>query len=116
MEFRRALAGRPGGLEPWLLFALGYLFQSRGFHDSAFVYYRRSDSALAGAPGALRIAVLNNLGVAAAEQADTLSAVAAFSSALALFDTTGDTRDARTLRDNIRRVSARRTQAPAPGR
>lgn len=104
-EFRRVLA-KGDSCPPLSLglaaFSCGYLFQARGFADSAVAYYelaRRlpADSVRLGA-------LLNNLGVACEKLGDAAQARAWYEAATAYIDTTGDSRGARILKENLGRV------------
>lgn len=108
-EFRSALrtAGRDPELEARIAFCIGYLFQSRGFADSALVMYARAQQALGERAAAEPIApaLFNNHGLAREASGDTAEAIELYSTAAMLLDTTGTDRASRTLRDNIRRLS-----------
>lgn len=107
-EFRLELAAAPGDSTRQFraAFCAGYLFQSRGMADSALVLYQQARRF---APGdtaeALVPALLNNLGLAQETLGDTAAALAAYVEAAALVDTGSDSRAARVLRDNLRRLS-----------
>jgi len=113
-SFREAMAadsGRDRERQFRLAFAAGYLFQSRGFADSALALYSTAryyapappeepDSA----PGILA-ALLNNFGLARETTGDTAAALELYRSAAAMVDTSVDDPGARTVRDNLRRLS-----------
>lgn len=107
-EFRLELAAAPGDSTRRFRasFCAGYLFQSRGLADSALVFYRQArrfapdDTAEALVP-----ALLNNLGLAQEALGDTAAALASYREAAALLDTATDSRAARVLRDNLRRLA-----------
>ncbi|MBN2538274.1 hypothetical protein JXB37_08375 [candidate division WOR-3 bacterium] len=106
-EFRKeiAAAGSNSSRQFRAAFCAGYLFQSRGFADSALVFYQQArhfapeDSA-----DPLLPATLNNLGLAYEATGDSTAALTAYGAAAALLDTTADSRAARVLRDNLRRL------------
>ena len=107
-QFRKGLAkaestGSP--LKPWLAFSAAYLFQSRGYQDSAVAYYRLAQQSLGEPSGTLRIRVLNNVGVALEVLKDTAAAGTALRQALALTDSAADPKTARLVRDNLGRLS-----------
>ena len=115
-SFRRARAAdssRDRGRQLRLAFAAGYLFQARGFADSALIAYadaRRqapTDSLDSRLP-----AVLNNLALAYETTGDTGAAFQLYESVAALVDTNADSPSARVVRDNLRRLHGHR---PAGG-
>jgi tetratricopeptide (TPR) repeat protein len=111
-ELRRCLAAdsSPAGLAPWAAFSVGWMFQNRGYSDSCLQYYRRAERLLGPGAGATpdprRAALLNNIGVALEAQKDTAGAAGAYRQALPLVDSLASTEDARTVRDNLARVSS----------
>ncbi len=106
-EFRLVLAD--SSADPLTLgraaFNAAYLFQSRGFADSALGYYRRAEEASADSADALLPALFNNTGVAFLSVADSAAALERFLRATAHLDTAADNADARILRDNLRRLA-----------
>jgi tetratricopeptide (TPR) repeat protein len=108
-EFREGmnLAGsdRPD-LQYRLAFCAAYLFQGRGLADSALAFYNLARHYIpADSADPLLPALLNNYGLAQEATGDTVGALAHYLDAARLVDTTADTRDARVVRDNIRRLS-----------
>jgi tetratricopeptide (TPR) repeat protein len=104
-EYRKALlASDSTALAGRTAFDIGYLFQSRGLADSAEQYYAAARAVLPDS-SPLRAAVLNNLGVLSEKTRDTARAREYYVAAAELTDTALDTRPARTLRDNLRRVT-----------
>lgn len=94
-------------LTPWLAFSIGYLFQSRGFADSAIGWYEAAHRSPPTGRPALLAAVVNNLGVACEILGDTARAVEMYAQAEAGTDTTENGRSTRTIRDNLARVRRR---------
>jgi len=88
-------------------FSVAYLFQGRGFQDSAVSYYGRARQSLGDTPDPLRLSVLNNIGVAQTAIKDTAAARAAFDEALTLVDPTTDTRSANLVQENLGRLARR---------
>lgn len=112
-EFRMELATAPGDSTRRFraAFCAGYLFQSRGMADSALVFYQQARPfAPIDTSQTLVPALLNNLGLAQETVGDTAAALAAYHEAATLVDTTVDSRGARVLRDNLRRLT---TATPA---
>ncbi len=105
-EFRKALdAAGNDTTRARMAFCIGYLFQSRGYADSAFAFYDLArHAAPPGSTDVSRPALLNNLGVARETLGDTTAAFGFYREAAALLDTSGADRSARTLRDNLRRT------------
>ena len=108
-EFRSALgtAGTDPEPEARMAFCIGYLFQSRGYADSALVMYDLARQVLGEELTTVSFApaLFNNHGLAREATGDTAGAIELYSMAAALLDTTGPDRTSRTLRDNIRRLS-----------
>jgi len=118
-SFRKSLAldTSPAGMASRLRFSVGWMFQSRGFQDSAVAYYSRvrlpweSDEARAAgeaAPDSVRLLgaeAANNAGVAYAVLKDTAAAEAALLEAAALLDTAAYPKQARTIRENLARLT-----------
>jgi tetratricopeptide (TPR) repeat protein len=109
-QFRKGLASAESTgsrLAPWLAFSVAYLFQGRGFQDSAVAYYARARQSLGDTPDPLRLSVLNNAGVAYQVIKDTAAARVAFDEALTLVGPTTDTRSAALVRENLGRLARR---------
>ncbi|UCG42898.1 MAG: hypothetical protein JSU73_13735 [candidate division WOR-3 bacterium] len=118
-EFRSALGTADTAdpeLEARMAFCIGYLFQSRGYADSALAMYALARQALGEEllTTALAPALLNNYGLAREASGDTAGAVELYDAAALLLDTTGTDRASRTLRDNIRRLSGWKPSEPLP--
>jgi len=112
-QFRKGWAkaesiGSP--LAPWLAFSSAYLFESRGYQDSAIAYHSLCIKALGGKPGPLLISALNDVGAAREALSDTAGARAAYEEAAALVDSTVDPKTAELVRENQRRI-ARKSSA-----
>ncbi|MFO7638803.1 MAG: hypothetical protein R6X14_05840 [bacterium] len=107
-EAAAADSGRDRARQFRLAFAIGYLFQSRGFPDSALApyatarFFAPADSLDRRLP-----AVLNNLALAHELTGDTAAALELYDAVTALVDTSVDTRSARVVRDNLRRLARR---------
>jgi len=118
-EFRSALktAGSDPELEARMAFCIGYLFQSRGYADTALVLYDLARQASGEQLQAMWFApaLLNNLGLASEVTGDTARAIELYGAAATLLDTTGTDRASRTLRDNIRSLSDWKQPASPPG-
>jgi tetratricopeptide (TPR) repeat protein len=106
VRFRKVLAKdpTPAGLGPWAAFNAGFLYQKRGFQDSAVAYYSRARDMLSASTGFLRAASLNNLGVAIENLKDPAGAKAAYSEAAVYVDTLTGQKDLKTIRENLARV------------
>ncbi|MFO7675435.1 MAG: hypothetical protein R6X12_03855 [bacterium] len=111
-SFRQALAadsGHAANRQTRLGFAIGYLFQSRGFADSALESYSAARANLAATVlddvDPLLLALYNNLALAHEVTGDTAGALAFYASAAELVDTTADAPSSRTVRDNLRRLA-----------
>jgi len=117
LEFRRALeAAGPGDslLRYRIAFCVGYLFQSRGFADSALAFYSYARGAAhPDSTDPLLPALLNNLGLAREYLKDRAGARELYLEAARHIDTSGTTSTGRTLRDNLRRVEGP-DSPPAP--
>ncbi|MEO0081914.1 MAG: hypothetical protein ABIL25_06440 [candidate division WOR-3 bacterium] len=92
------------GLRARAAFAIAYLFQSRGFPDSAEYYYFAARALLPDS-SPLLAAVLNNIGVIRETRGDTTGARKHYAAAAVFCDTVANTPSARTLRDNLRRLT-----------
>jgi tetratricopeptide (TPR) repeat protein len=91
-------------------FCAGYLFQSRGFADSARAFYDHArHHAVPDTADRLYPALLNNLALSLEAAGDTAAALAGYEEAALYVDTAADERRARVLRDNLRRLAR-----PAP--
>lgn len=113
VSFRKVLAKdpTPAGFGPWAAFNIGFLFQSRGYPDSAAAYYARARDMLSASTGFLRAASLNNLGAALENLKDANGAMSAYAEATAYVDTLTGQKDLKTIRENLARVQ-RTMQAP----
>lgn len=111
--FRTAADSAEGALAPWAEFAAGYLFQSRGFQDSAIAWYGRALARL-DSLSPLAPVVQNNVGVAWETLKDIDQARTHLEAAVALFDTLDTTRAARVVRDNLRRLPEAAPDTLAP--
>jgi len=107
-SFRKSLArdSGPSGIAPRIEFYVGWLFQSRGFQDSAIVYYSHALRDLPDTARGLKADVANNAGVAYAVLKDTSAAGGAYREAATLLDTNAYPRDWETVRENAARLSA----------
>ena len=92
-------------------FCAGYLFQSRGFADSALAFYGHAKHhAAPDTADKMYPALLNNLALSLETSGDTAAALAAYQEAARYVDTTADERRARVLRDNLRRLAPPATE------
>lgn len=109
-HFRKSLAkdSSPSGIAPRLEFYIGWLFQSRGFQDSAIAYYSRALHDLPDTARLLKAYVANNMGVAYEVLKDMSAADDAYRGATSLLDTTAYPMDWKAVRDNIARLSGRK--------
>jgi tetratricopeptide (TPR) repeat protein len=109
LSFRKSLArdSSPNGLAPRLQFSVGWLFQSRGYQDSAIAYYSRARRTLPDSARVLRAAAANNSGAAYEVSGDTSLAMAAYRDAAALLDTVAYSRESKTIRENQSRLTSR---------
>lgn len=104
-EFRQALSAETdAGLAARAGFNIGYLFQSRGFSDSAADYYAAAQPLVARAAPELLPELLNNLGLARERLADSSRALDSYLAAAQFIDTAADDPSSRVLRDNVRRL------------
>jgi tetratricopeptide (TPR) repeat protein len=101
--FRLVADSSTGALAGWAAFAAGWLFQGRGYQDSAVAWYERA-LALLDSVSPVRPMAENNLGVAWETLKDVEQARAHLLAAAAVIDTADTSRPARTLRDNLRRL------------
>jgi tetratricopeptide (TPR) repeat protein len=116
-SFRKSLSSSPAGIAPRLQFSVGWMFQSRGFQDSAVAYYSRvrlpegqneaqaEHEAAPDSPRLLRAEAANNAGVAYEALKDTAAAKEALREAAALLDTAAYPKPARTIRENLARLT-----------
>lgn len=106
-SFRKSLArdSGPNGLAPRVQFSVAWLFQSRGYQDSAVAYYSRARRSLPDSARLLRAEAANNAGVACEVLKDTSSATTAYNEAVALLDTAACPKEAKTARENLARLT-----------
>jgi tetratricopeptide (TPR) repeat protein len=109
-SFRKSLVkdSSPNGLAPRIQFSIGWLFQSRGYQDSAIAHYARARSILADSAYLLSAEAANNAGVAYEVLKDSTSAKAAFNEAAAMLDTIAYSREAKAVRENLARLTGRK--------
>jgi tetratricopeptide (TPR) repeat protein len=107
--FRKSLAAdsNPTGIAPRLAFAIGWMFQSRGYQDSAVAYYARARRILPDSARLLRAEAANNAGAAYEVLKDTAAAGSAYREAAALLDTIVYQKESRTVRENTARLTNR---------
>lgn len=103
-ELRRAADSSTGHLATWSAFAVAWLFQSRGFADSALVWYQRTLTT-ADSTSFIAAAAHNNIAVVLEKRRELVEAAKHFAAAATVIDTADTTTYARTLRDNLRRLS-----------
>lgn len=101
--FRTVVDSASGALAGWAAFAAAWLFQGRGYQDSAVAWYDRALLLLDSA-SPVRPMAENNLGVAWETLKDVEQARTHLLAAAAAIDTADTSRPARTLRDNLRRL------------
>jgi tetratricopeptide (TPR) repeat protein len=108
-HFRKSLAAdsNPTGIAPRTAFSIGWMFQSRGYQDSAVVYYSRARRILPDSSRLLRASAANNAGAAYEVLKDTSAAGGAYREAVALLDTIGYPRELKTIRENLSRLTNR---------
>ena len=109
-SFRTSLAldSSPTGIAPRLAFAIGWMFQSRGYQDSAVAYYSRARRALPDSIRLLKASAANNAGAAYEVLKDTAAAGDAYREAVALLDSTEYPKETRKIRENMARAAGRR--------
>jgi tetratricopeptide (TPR) repeat protein len=117
--FRKSLAAdsSPTGIAPRIVFSIGWMFQSRGYQDSAVVYYSRARRILPDSSRLLRASAANNAGAAYEVLKDTAAAGDAYREAVALLDSAAYPRETRTVRDNLTRATGShnvRQEPPTP--
>jgi tetratricopeptide (TPR) repeat protein len=105
--FRKSLAAdsSPTGVAPRLQFSIGWMFQSRGYQDSAVAYYSRVRRGAPDSARLLKAEAANNAGVAYEVLKDTSAAGAAYHEAAALLDTTEYPKESKTIRENLARLA-----------
>jgi tetratricopeptide (TPR) repeat protein len=109
-SFRKSLAqdSSPAGFAPTVAFCVGWMFQSRGYQDSAIAYYSRARRVLPDTAHLLKAAAANNAGVAYEVLKDTSSAAAAYNEAATLLDTIAYPKESKTIRENLARLAGRK--------
>ncbi len=109
-SFRKSLTedSSPTGIAPRLQFSVGWLFQSRGYQDSAVAYYARARRTLPDSVRLLKASAANNAGAAYEVLKDTSSAAAAYNEAAALLDTIVYPKETKTIRENLARLASRK--------
>ena len=109
-HFRKSLAAdsSPTGIAPRLAFSIGWMFQSRGYQDSAIAYYSRARRTLPDSVRLLKASAANNAGVAYEVLKDTAAAGAALREAAALLDTIAYPKESKTVRENLDRLTGRK--------
>ena len=112
-SFRKSLAAdSSAAFASRIAFFVGWMFQSRGFQDSAVSYYARALRALPDSARLLRAQAANNAGAAYEVLKDTAASGSAYREAVALLDTIVYPKESRTVRENMARA-ARRVTKPA---
>jgi tetratricopeptide (TPR) repeat protein len=111
-HFRKSLAAdsSPTGIAPRLQFSIGWMFQSRGYQDSAIAYYTRARRTLPDSARLLKSEAANNAGVAYEVLKDTSAAAGMYREAAALLDTISYPKEAKTIRENMARAEAGRAR------
>jgi tetratricopeptide (TPR) repeat protein len=106
-HFRKSLDAdsSPAGIAPRLEFSIGWMFQNRGYQDSAIAYYGRARRILPDTARLLRAEAANNAGAAYEVLKDTSSAAAAYTEAAALLDTIVYPKELKTIRENLVRLT-----------
>jgi tetratricopeptide (TPR) repeat protein len=106
-HFRKSLAAdpNPNGLAPRLAFAMGWMFQSRGYQDSAVAYYTRALQALPDSARLLKASAANNAGAAYEVLKDTAEAGGAYREAATLLNTITYPKESKTIRENLARLA-----------
>jgi tetratricopeptide (TPR) repeat protein len=109
-SFRKSLAAdsSPTGIAPRLAFSIGWMFQSRGYQDSAVAYYSRARRVLPDSARLLKAQAANNAGAAYEVLKDTAAAGDAYREALALLDTTAYPKESKKVRENLTRAAGGR--------
>jgi tetratricopeptide (TPR) repeat protein len=107
--FRKSLAAGPAaGIASRIEFSMGWMFQSRGYQDSAIAYYSRVRANLPDSVRLLRAYAANNAGAAYEVLEDTAAAGEALRDAAALLDTVAYPKEARLVQENLSRLTGRR--------
>jgi len=109
-SFRKSLAedSSPTGPAPRLAFSVGWVFQSRGYQDSAVAYYSRARRFLPDSARLLRAQAANNAGAAYEVLKDTAAAGDAYREAAALLDSTAYPKETKTIKENLTRAAGGR--------
>ena len=108
-SFRRSLAedSSPAGIAPRLAFSIGWMFQSRGYQDSAVAYYALARRALPDSARLLKASSANNAGAAYEVLKDTAAAGNAYREAVALLDSVAYPKEWKKIRENQTRLTNR---------
>lgn len=109
-HFRKSLAAdsNPTGIAPRIAFSIGWMFQSRGYQDSAVAYYSRARRALADSAGLLKAEAANNAGAAHEVLKDTSAAGGAYREGATLLDTVAHPKELKKIRENLARLTGDR--------
>jgi len=109
-HFRKSLSAdsSPAGIAPRIQFSIGWLFQNRGYQDSAIAYYSRALRAIPDSVQLLRAQAANNAGVAYEVLKDTSAAAGMYHEATAELDTIVYPRELMTIRENLARLTGAR--------
>jgi tetratricopeptide (TPR) repeat protein len=109
-SFRKSLAAdtSPTGIAPRIQFSVGWMFQNRGYQDSAIAYYSRARRVLADTAHLLRAEAANNAGVAYEVLKDTSAAAGMYREAAASLDTIVYPKESKTIRENLARLNGRK--------
>ena len=108
--FRKSLTAdsSPTGTAPRLQFSIGWMFQSRGYQDSAIAYYSRVRRGAPDSSRLLKAEAANNAGVAYEVLRDTSVAGTAYREAAALLDPIEYPKESKTVRENLARLASGR--------
>jgi tetratricopeptide (TPR) repeat protein len=107
--FRKSLAADPAaGIASRIEFSMGWMFQSRGYQDSAIAYYSRVRANLPDSVRLLRAYAANNAGAAYEVLKDTAAAGEALREAAALLDTVAYPKEARLVQENLSRLTGQK--------
>ena len=108
--FRKSLAhdSRRPGIDPRLQFSIAWMFQSRGYQDSAIAYYALARRDAPDSARLLKAEAANNAGVAYEVIKDTSAAGNAYREAAALLDTSEYPKESKTIRENLARLARSR--------
>ncbi len=109
-HFRKSLAAdsSPTGIVPRITFYIGWMFQSRGYQDSAVAYYARARRILPDSSRLLKASAANNAGAAYEVLNDAAAAGEAYREALALLDSVDYPKESKTIRENLARLTGGR--------